>query len=202
MNSKLICLCAFVFFTSYGFSQNKTDVDITRVTKITFLNPGFSYENRVGKFQSVYLNAYLATSAYFFYSSNLGTSSGIYFDPALSVQYRYYYNAARRESRGKRTAMNSLNYVGPIFDVIFSKDAMTEFSYEEEKRRPVYTFAFVWGIQRNYERRFSLDINLGAGYFFTKGTIEDGSGQLITVNQSKFTTTGNLSLGFWLNKRR
>ncbi len=199
---KLFFLCTFVLSTIYSFSQSKSNVDITQVTKISFLSPGFSFENKLGKSQSFYMNTYLATTAYFSYSSNFGTSSGIYLDPALSLQYRYYYNAARRESKEKRTKMNSLNYISPAFDISFSRNAMTESSFVSERRRPVYSFAFVWGMQRNYQKRFSLDLNLGIGYYFTKGMVEDNSGQLITVNQSDFITTGQLSLGFWLNKRK
>ena len=122
---KLFFLCTFVLSTIYSFSQSKSNVDITQVTKISFLSPGFSFENKLGKTQSFYMNTYLATTAYFSYSSNFGTSSGIYLDPALSLQYRYYYNAARRESKEKRTKMNSLNYISPAFDISFSRNAMT-----------------------------------------------------------------------------
>lgn len=197
---KSMCLFSFVFCTAAVFAQ-ETTVDVTRVTKVAFLNPGFSYEDRLGKFQTVSLTAYLNTSAYYSYSSSLGTDSRIYFDPALIMQYRYYYNAAAREAKGKWTKRNSLNYIAPLFDITFSKAGVTNNSHEEEDRRPIYTLGFVWGIQRNYKKRFSLDLNLGVGYFFTKGTELDYNYQKVHVNQSGFTVPGNLSLGFWLNKQ-
>jgi hypothetical protein len=42
--------------------------------------------------------------------------------PALALQYRYYYNAARRRAKGKRTEMNSLNYVSALVETDFYKE--------------------------------------------------------------------------------
>ena len=200
-SSRQTCLFVLLFFTSQSFSQKHTIADVTRVTRLAFLNPGFSYEDRVGIFQTIHFDAYLSTSAYYSYSSSLGTNADVYFDPALMAQYRYYYNAAARDAKGKRTEMNSMNYIGPMFDVAFSKAAMTELSLEEENRRAIYTLGFIWGIQRNYMKRFSLDLNIGIGYRFTTGTELDYNYQPVHVSQSAFTVPGNLSLGFWLNRR-
>ena len=196
------CVFIMMHLTSQVFCQDRINVDVTRVTRAAFLNPGFSYENKIGKLQTIYLTAYLATSAYYYSSSSLGTDAKIYFDPALRVQYRYYYNAAARVRKGRQTERNSMNYIGPLFDVTFTKAAMNDHSYEEENRRPVSTIAFVWGIQRNYLKRFSLDLNLGLGYSFTKGTEVSFNGQTAHVSQSAVSTPGYLSLGFWLDKRK
>jgi hypothetical protein len=196
-----ICLPALMILTSHVFCQQRTNVDVTRVTKVAFLNPGLSYEDKVGRLQTIYVTAFLATNASYSYSSSLGTYSSIYWDPAVMAQYRYYYNAAAREAKGKRTEKNSLNYIGPLVEVTFTKAAMTDESYEEDSRRAVSKIGFVWGIQRNYFGRFSLDLNLGLGYFFTKGTELDYNYQLSRISQSAFTGLGNLTLGIWLNKR-
>jgi hypothetical protein len=63
-----------------------------------------------------------------------------------------------------------MNYIGPMFDVAFSKAAVTEVSLVEENRRPISTVGFICGMQRNYMKRFSLDVNVGVGYYFTAGT--------------------------------
>jgi hypothetical protein len=156
----------------------------------------------VGKFQTVYLEAFMNTSAYFSYSSTFGNSSGISFDPALTAQYRYYYNAARRQEKGKRTELNSMNYLGAAWETFFTKDAMAESSINEENRRPVHSFGLIWGFQRNYQSRFSLDFNLGYGFLFTKGTELNEANEFHKVNQFEFTSLGQLSLGFWLNRRK
>lgn len=207
MNFKSLRLFAFLLSASMLFAsktnaQEEANSDVTKVTKATFLNPGISFENPVGKRQTVYLQAFLQTSAYFSYSSTFGTSSGIHFDPALTGQYRYYYNAARRQEKGKRTELNSMNYLGAAWQTFFSKDAMTESSLNEENRRPVHSFGLVWGLQRNYNSRFSLDFNLGYGFLFTKGTELNDAGEFHKVNQFEFTSIGQLNLGFWLNKRK
>jgi len=182
-------------------SQNKEDAGITDVTKATFFNPGFSYEKKVGKFQSLYAQAFLNTSFYFSYSDYFETNSGIYFDPAVTLQYRYYYNYAKRESKGKRTEMNSLNYLSAIALSVFSKESISSSALNEKNRRPVTTIGVVWGFQRNYAKRFSLDLNLGLGYLFAKETVFDYSGQYVTRTKGQFTTTSQFNLGFWLNKR-
>lgn len=185
------------------FSQEKTQADVRNLTKITFLDPGFIYEARVGKLQSLSAQAFMRTSAYFSWSSSLGSNSGIYFDPAAAVQYRYYYNAANREAKSKRTEMNSMNYVGAVFETVFTAAAQEEGNLQEDHRRPVPSMGVVWGLQRNGEKRFSFDLNLGLGYLFARGTVYkfDGSFDTQTVRVSKFTGMGQLSLGFWLNRK-
>lgn len=199
MKLKLFGLFVLIFIATNSFSQEETD--ITNLTKITFLNPGLSREARIGKLQSIYLQAFMNTSAYFSYSSSLGTDGGIYFDPALTAQYRYYYNSEKRASKGKRTEINNLNYVSGIIETAFSKAAISDGDINEENRRPVTKIGAVWGIQRNGIRRFSLDLNLGIGYVFAKGTKYDEATWLpYSSRVSQFTTLGQLNLGFWLNK--
>lgn len=201
MKFQVICFCVMVFSFVPCFAQEEQGDEVTNVSKATFLNPGLSVERKVGKFQTVGLQAFMSTSAYFFYSSSLGTSAGIDFDPAFSAQYRYYYNAARRGAKGKRTELNSMNYIGGIWETVFSKNAITDYGYEQEDRRAVNSVGLVWGMQRNYKKRFSLDLNLGLGYLFAKEPEYD-EGRLITSTKSMLTPLGQFTLGFWLNKRK
>lgn len=200
MSFKKILFFALLFISINCLSQDKNEIDITDITKITFLNPGLSYEKRIGKFQSLYAQAFMNVSAYFFYSSSQGTSAGVHFDPALTLQYRYYYNAVKRQEKGKRTEKNSLNYISPIFSTVFSKARISSSHYAENNRRAINKLGLAWGFQRNYEKRFSLDLNLGLGYLFTKASLPGATGQTITKRVGKFTTQGQLNLGFWLNK--
>ena len=153
-----------IFFASMNaFCQDSANSGIRDITKLNFLGPGFSYEKRIGKFQSLHVQAYIETSFYFSYSSTFGTDAGVYFDPALALQYRYYYNAARREAKGKRTAMNSLNYIGAISQISFVQNEILTSYFPEEGRQQACTFGAIWGFQRNYLKRFSLDFNIGLG---------------------------------------
>ena len=201
MNRKRFCLSALFLTTIICYGQEKTETDIINLTKITFLNPGISYEHRIGKLQSLYFQAFMNTSAGVSYSSSFGWNSDIYFDPALTAQYRYYYNAKKRESKGKRTERNNLNYVAGISEITFSKSRVSTEHFNELNRRAITNIGIAWGIQRNYNSRFSLDLNLGLGYLFTKASKPDNQGQRTSIHFSQFTGLGQLNLGFWLNKR-
>ena len=85
---------------------------------------------------------------------------------------------------------------------IFSKNAISSDHYFENNRRPINTAGIVWGMQRNYKSRFSLDFNVGLGYLFTTATLPDNNGHTIKENVGKLSSVGQLNLGFWLNKRK
>ena len=77
------------------------------------------------------------------------------------------------------------------------------FSYiSEPNPRGLIKFGGLWGLQRNYSNRFSLDFNVGVGYLFTKEKEINNLGNIISKNISQSTLLGHLNLGFWLNKRR
>ena len=132
----------------------------------------------------------------------MGDKATFVLDPALTLGYRFYYNYNKREEKGKRTAMNSLNYLSPVFETSYSKNAISSDYLVEEKRRLMNTVGLVWGIQRNYMKRFSLDLQLGAGYLFAN-SMESGSGSGNTIHKmaGRATTIGRLSLGIWLNRK-
>ncbi len=97
--------------------------------------------------------------------------------------------------------MNSLNYLASILEITFSKESISSSYYTEKDRRIIYAFGVAWGFQRNYAKRFSLDINFGPGYLYTRVTTMNDTGQLITRNVGQFIPVGQINLGFWLNKR-
>lgn len=198
MTSKLLCLS--LLLASF-FAASSQDIDVTNVARATILNPGLSYEAKVGKFQTLYGQAFMNLSASYSYSSNMGSSSEFYFDPAVTLQYRYYYNGMKRMEMEKRTEMNSMNYIAFISEVIFSKMSLSDEYFNEENRRPITRLGVGWGLQRNYRQRFSLDLNLGLGYMFAKGTTYDYNYQTKEANVSIPTFMGQINLGFWLNRR-
>jgi len=201
MNSKLNVLVTLIFCWQYSYSQDTTHTDVTNVTKVTLFNPGISYEMRIAKFQTLYVQLFMGVSGKFEYSSSLGNTSTFYFDPAVTLQYRYYYNGKRRMARDKRTEMNSMNYVTLALGTVFSKMPFSKFRYIEKNRRAINSFRLAWGFQRNYQRRFSLDLNLGLGYYFTKVTTQL-SPQILTETAGIISPTGQLNIGLWLNKRK
>jgi Protein of unknown function (DUF3575) len=199
MKLKLACLLFIVLPALTGISQ---DLGVTNVAKITILNPGFGYEMKTGKFQTLFFQAFMNTSAYAEYSSYFGYESSFYFDPAATAQYRFYYNAGQRFDKGKRTEMNSMNYLALVDELLFSKIPISTGYSEESSRRAVNRVGVVWGLQRNYQKHFSLDLNLGLGYVITNGTFYNVNGQKTTRRISQPTTLGQLNLGIWLNTKK
>ncbi|HET6994047.1 MAG TPA: hypothetical protein VFI06_03645, partial [Chitinophagaceae bacterium] len=119
-----------------------------------------------------------------------------------ALQYRYYYNSARRAKKGKRTEMNSMNYIAVVEDVSFSRNAISDDYYIETNRRPMNWFGILWGLQRNRPKRFSVDFNIGAGYLSASSTALNASGEFVTSNKGVFTLLGQLTIGLWLNKKK
>ena len=171
MISKFIMLRLVLFliviyiFPIKSFSQEK--VYTTRVTKLTFFNPGVSYEQPIGPKQTLYGQLFMNTSFSYSYSSSLGSDFLLYIDPASTLQYRYYYNGNKRVLKGKRTQMNSMNYVNAVFEANFSSRPFHTNPIETH-RRFINSLGLAWGLQRNYPKRFSLDLYFGFGYVFAK----------------------------------
>ena len=204
MNHKLACFLFLLIVNQYCFGQYK-EVDgapVENISKFTFLNPGFSFEKSIGQKQSLSLHVFMQPSGYFSYSDALGTDAKFFLDPALAFNYRYYYNGAKRHAAGKPTHLNNMNYLAGIFEAVFSKMAIGSAYFEEDERRAINRVGIVWGMHRNFPKRFSLDLSAGLGYQFTKGITLDDMGNQASVNISKVIGLTNLTLGIWLNKRK
>ena len=199
---KKVFLIILSTISLHCFSQYKNEPCVTNVLRATFFDPGISYEKAMGTYQTVRARAFMATSFAFSYSSSFGTNTFISIDPSLSLQYRYYYNYRKRSEKDKRTALNSLNYLAPSFTTSFSKSSISDSYNSEYNRRLINSIGLVWGMQRNYAKRFSLDLNLGAGYYFTTATVQANPTLTNKKHVDNFSTLGELSLGFWLNKRK
>lgn len=205
-NTTTIMIVLLLALSFDGYGQDKTEGDVSPgISKITIINPGLSYERRIGKLQTLYFQGFISTSAVINIGGALGSSTKFYFDPALTLQYRYYFNYKKRDRKGLRTEMNSLNYISPEIETIFSSEPITSYFSSSfttaYKRRPLNRVGVVWGMQRNYPKRFSLDLNIGLGYLFASTTYYDYTGLKQTLNQSSVSTLGQLNLGIWLNKR-
>ncbi|RYY88580.1 MAG: hypothetical protein EOO15_08600 [Chitinophagaceae bacterium] len=214
MRNTVLLLLSILSLTTTIAQQKNTDstAGIRDLVRVTFLNPGISYEKRIGRFQSMVVQAYGGLG--FEGSDNTspaGVRYDVYFEPGGSLQYRYYYNYNARSAAGRRTENNNLNFVGPLYQFAWARTGATSsFSpYEEvSDAHAVHNLGFVWGIQRNYPKRFSLDLGIGVGYLFEKRTRYTYSpnppftGTRVTENVSNYTFVGQFSLGFWLGKRR
>ncbi|ULQ50865.1 hypothetical protein [Flavihumibacter fluvii] len=183
-------------------AQSVDNTTLSQVVRVNILNPGLSYELPVSRMQTLLMAGGLNTSFGVGFSSSLGTSAFISFVPGVNAQYRFYYNARKRHEKGKRTAMNSLNYIAPAYEVLFSAYNVDEDAIDEESHvRPIHTIGAVWGIQRNYKTRFSLDLSLGIGYQIAESTYYDAVDQYYTSIKGTPTAIIKLQLGIWVNKK-
>lgn len=199
---RYLILLFIILASTKTYAQEENKADVANVTKVTFLNPGISQEIKIGKHQTLYGQVFINTSATArtdYYNNTQNIDIDLYFDPAVTVQFRNYYNGRRRSAKGKRIEMNSMNYAGLIAESFFSKIPLNE-NYIQEDRRPITTLGAVWGLQRNYKGRFSLDFYLGAGYRFARSTIYTIP-QPTTINTTTFALISQLNIGVWLNKR-
>ncbi len=200
MNCKrFYCLLVMLLLCLYGFSQAASTPNVQDVTKLSLVAPAISYEKKIGRLQTLQAQVFLNISFGIGYSSSLGYTSFLYASPAAGVQYRYYYNGARRAARGKRTDMNSMNYLAPVYTLAYSSWSVSEDHYGEDKRRAFHTAGVVWGFQRNFTKGFSLDINVGPGIAFANTTFYNENYEPTRQKMtSAFQLMGQVRLGFWL----
>jgi hypothetical protein len=196
---KLTCLLLIVLSLK-SYSQD-TETEVTNVLKATILNPGVAYEAKLGKFQTAYAQFFMNTSSYSWTDYNNEVHMKLYFDPAATLQFRHYYNARKREEKEKRTAMNSMNFVAIVAESFFSKIPLGTSEVDEEKRRAVTQVGACWGLQRNTDSRFSLDLYFGLGLRLSSYTSYDSfaDGEKFKFSQGVFM--GQINIGFWLGKR-
>ncbi len=176
------------------FSQFKNidkDKQVEDVMRFTFLGPGMSYEKALTKNATIFSQLNFLLGVDFNNNSSFSTSNQleIFTVPELLVQYRFYYNGEVRSDKGKRTEKNSKNYIAPLLSYSFGNNNRAVMS--------VTSFGGVWGMQRNYKKHFSLDINIGPGVAFDN--ILANSRYYTFRGTPRFTLLGKLQLGIWIN---
>lgn len=168
----------FFFLSSFVQAQNVPSVEKHQF-KINVLLPGFVYEYGLNNKNTLYSEL----SAGYGYSSNsFGNNWNFY--PYIHEQFRHYYNLEKRAAKGKVTSHNSGGFVAMAAYYNF-KSITTNDSYSSSNSS--ITIAPVWGFQRTYKRKFNLELNMGAGYNFSK-------------NDSDFVPVLNFTLGWVIGK--
>ena len=215
MKKLILIILTILVVSAPGISQKAIHDDIVNISKISFPDFGYSYELRVGKFKSLVGALSLNPSPQISGSSLLGYNFSINLSPTLNLSYRKYYNFNQRSKKHKRTSMNSLNYYSPILQSSYTQDNFKildiSIAGNDNNIDPMLstvqssqsfnnTIAFVWGIQRNYNNRFSLDVSTGLALInsYTKTTYTNGN--TFSSNLSTVTPVIQVSLGVWLNK--
>ncbi|HZV70688.1 MAG TPA: hypothetical protein VFG10_14135 [Saprospiraceae bacterium] len=143
-----------------GFSQDeKPHLSVENVLKLNFLLPGISYEHKIGNYTTLNVAAYMDGII----SDKIESpnrQSHLFLTPSFNAEFRYYYNLKTRDIKGKPTALNCANYIAPVYIGRYSHT-----SYFSDYQL-VNQVGAVWGMQRNYPKGFSLDVNGGLAYTF------------------------------------
>ncbi|MBS1743757.1 MAG: hypothetical protein JST81_12050 [Bacteroidetes bacterium] len=84
---------------------------------------------------------------------------------------------------------------------VFSKKKNSSSFFVEDNRRAIYSAGIIWGLQRNYKSRFSVEEYAGLVYHFTHGRKPEGY-RIVAEQVSKFSFMTHIQVGFWLNKRK
>lgn len=202
--TKLLGLLLALSATQSAFCQEEKTGRVENVTRFTFISPGFGHEQKLGKNTTLVGHVFLSPYASFFYSGGMGEESfeaEFALEPSVSFQYRYYYNFAKRQEKGQRTAKNSMNYIAPKYNAVFTKRRISSSYLPEEATRAINTVGVVWGLQRNLPNRLSLDFNAGLGYQFTKGHTYNDAGMVVQKNIGNVALMSGITLGIWLGKK-
>ncbi|MBY0479503.1 MAG: DUF3575 domain-containing protein [Chitinophagaceae bacterium] len=181
---KYTSILLLVFLTLQVNAQNEK---LTKnVLSVTFLDPGIAFETSL----SNHFTAKFRTGITGTFQRNYVVPNqqyAVFVRSFISASGRYYYNFKKRTEKGKNTDRNSANYIAVLGIYGFSSFTENDPIYLIESTRQINA-GVVWGMQRNYKNRFSLDLNLGVGYLGTPVT-------------NNFGLMGEFTLGIWLGKK-
>lgn len=167
------------------------------VLRLQFVFWGVNYEKKVGRKQTIQGSLNLFEQINFSYSSSFGYRFTYPFTPSTGLQYRLYHNLKRRSSLGKNISLNSGDYFASGYRISLPVNMY------DNIRRPEQSLAFYYGIQRNFKKRFYIDLGAGVVYRFRQeatltGPIWDGVRYSVA---DKVSFGSFLNFGIWLNKR-
>ncbi|WP_269224998.1 DUF3575 domain-containing protein [Flavobacterium eburneipallidum] len=152
-------LVFLLLLSSFVQSQNSPSVEKSQF-KINVLLPGLVFEYGLNNKNTLFSEI---SAGYGYTNNSLGENWTIY--PYVQEQFRHYYNLEKRAAKGKVTSYNSGGFIAMAAYYNF-RSITTHDSYESSHSS--VTIAPVWGFQRTYKHKFNLDLNLGAGYVFSK----------------------------------
>lgn len=187
MKFRILFSAALLFILHFAKAQeNKLTQNVLTAT---ILEPGISYEASLGsKFTAKFragINAYLQTS------TDLSNNTQIKLTPYpfIGAGARYYYGFTERTRKGKNTLRNSANYIGlsMLYGIAREKSDLNSGATITSTTQ-IYNAGVVWGLQRNYKNRFSLDFNIGPNL-----------ANLLVFGSPGITS--EFTIGIWLGKK-
>lgn len=112
--------------------------------------------------------------------SDFYDEAGFILMPVIFLEPKWYYNLAKRESKGKRIDHNSGNFIG--LKTYYHPDWFVISTHDNLRVISDISIVPTWGIRRNIGQYFNYEAGLGIGYRYLLGKqanyIED-KGELI-----------------------
>lgn len=177
-----IILMALLFSGFLAAAQFGKNCEL-RQFKLNIFNPGVEYEMALGTNTTFDIKAGIQV-ALDPLVSNVYEEVGFF--PALTGQYRYYYNFEKRQRNRRQIYGNSANYVAPAVAVFFPDSRTIN---NELVKGPFGYAGLVTGLQRSYDSGVNFSIDVGAAYYTGQF-----NGQMLPV--------ANLSIGWIISEKR
>lgn len=151
-------LILFALILGHVISANAQTATVSNHSfTINTIGFSYNYEHALGAKTTIVGRVGLLTPA-------LGWSSwdgfGYSIAPGISVEPRYYYNAAKRLRKNKTVDFNAANYVALNVEYIFEPIAHHSFTTS-----PGLLLSPNWGMRRVYNNRWLLEFNTGINCF-------------------------------------
>ncbi|AEM69569.1 secreted protein [Allomuricauda ruestringensis DSM 13258] len=141
-----------------AIAQSGKNVENHQLT-LNVLLPGIIYEQGLSQNSTI---AAEATMGFAYRESDfLESGFGIY--PIGRLQYRHYYNFARRLAKGKNIAGNTGNYIAPTIAIQGGKAIIGDLDYVSDYFGAI---GAVYGLQRTGQKGLQFRFEVGPGYFF------------------------------------
>jgi hypothetical protein len=177
----------FIFIQFFVKAQDKKITE--PVLTGTFLPPGVAYEIPVGQRTTIKFRAALEAGFSYGNGTIVGPRYSFSFIPTLIGEYRYYYNIEKRMKANKNSRYNSASYFAAAakYGISYTTHHIEGGSiFKTTTKEP--NAGIVWGLQRNYRNRFSLDFNIGPSILYP-------------LLYQQFGLIGNFTLGIRLGKQ-
>nr|WP_294905349.1 hypothetical protein [uncultured Lacibacter sp.] len=180
-----------LFTLSYTTAIAQSKPFTQQVSTVSLLSPGVGFEQPLSGKMTVKGRAALSFQWSYSYSDFLGSAFEFAPSPMAAAHLRYYYNIDQREKKGKRTALNSANFLSLLVKYAYSNKhyhygSDGNYSYSLPLHSP--DVGVVWGIQRNYKNRFSLDCSIGPSLYSP-------------IAQQEFSLIADITFGIWLGAK-
>lgn len=178
-------------FASISFGQTNAESE-AKVEKHQFaynILTNVSYEKSIGNRTTLRFSGPISAGVLYSKSSvtiygHEESEWGYAIRPALDMEIRHYYDLNKRLQKGKKVAHNSGNYIAGVVAAAGPSIVESDNMYVSDF---TLTVGAMWGIQRNYGKRFMMNVGIGPGVSFYDSTNE-------------FTFVGGVTLGFRIGK--